>query len=153
MGHQSSAKGGRRRGEIIHRSKLFGGVSTAEEVHARHGFRQPCGIAGCSNLPVIQVRMFMEHGEFVRRAPELAATIAASNPNGPYVPTTPMTFGHMVLFSKVSACRTHQRDLERSAAKAPSWVFVEVDRGPGADKPLVQSAGVPAAPGSLIVKA
>lgn len=136
MGQQSNAKEGRR-SEIIHRRKQFGGIATAEEIHARQGMRQACGAGGCKNLVTIQVKMFMAHDEFVQRNPELAAQIAATNPSGPYIPCTPMTFGPMVMFSKVSACRTHQKDLEKAAAKAPSWVLVEIDYGPGADKPLV----------------
>lgn len=141
MGHESRLRKERKRGEVIHRRKLFGGVATAEEVHARHGIRQPCGAPGCRNLPSIQVRMFMLHDEFVARAPDLAAQIAATNPNGPYIPCVPMTFGPMVMYTKVAACRTHQKELELEAAKAPSWVLVEVDYGPGADKPQVQVPG------------
>jgi hypothetical protein len=126
------------RGQIIHRSKLFGGVVTAAEVHARHGFRQPCAIQGCSNLPVIAIKMLMLHDEFVKQSPLLAAEIARTNPSGPYIPCIDTTFGKMVMVSKTCACRTHQADAEKAAAKAPSWVLVEIDRGPGADKPVVQ---------------
>lgn len=126
------------RGEKIHRTKLFGGVKTAEEVYAEHGFRQPCTIKGCGNRPVIMIRCFMEHTDFVNQAPQMAAAIAATNPDGPFVPTVQMTFGTMVKISTVCACRMHQRDAELAAAKAPSWVFVEIDRGAGADRPVVQ---------------
>lgn len=128
------------RGEVIHRSKLFGGLTTAEEVHAHHGIRLPCGAPGCKNLPVIQIKMMMLMNEFAQRSPQLAAAIAATNPDGPFIPTVPTTFGPMVVFSRVAGCRTHQKDLEKAAAKAPSWVLVEIDRGPGADKPIVQVA-------------
>lgn len=122
--------------EIIHRRKLFGGVKTAEEVHAEHGFRQRC--AKCGGPPAIQVRMFMEHDEFVKRSPEMAAAIAMTNPDGPYIPCVPMTFGAMVKYATVTACKLHQKDLELTAAKAPSYILVEIDYGPGADKPNVQ---------------
>lgn len=134
MGRDSRTK----RREVIHRSKLFGGLATAEEVHARLGFRQPCQAPGCRSLPVIGVKMFMLHDEFVERSPQMATMIAMSNPDGPYIPCAPTKFGPMVMFSKVCACREHQRDLELAAAKAPSYVLVEIDRGPGADKPVVQ---------------
>jgi len=127
-----------KKSEIIHRKKLFGGVATAEEVHAKHGIRQPCQSDGCKNTPVVQVKLFMLHNEFVQRSPQMAAMIAMSNPDGRYIPSVPTTFGPMVMFSKVAACRAHQRELEREAAKAPSYVLVEVDRGPGADRPIVQ---------------
>jgi hypothetical protein len=136
MGRDSRLK----RPEVIHRSKLFGGMQTAAEVHAKHGFRDPCAIKGCKNLPVIQIKMFMLHDEFVQRNPQMATMIAMSNPGGKYIPCTPTTFGPMVRFSTVAACRTHQKDAEMAAAKAPSYVLVEIDRGPGADKPIVQVA-------------
>jgi len=128
------------KGEIIHRSKLFGGLATAQEVHAKLGFRQPCAAPGCEATPVIQIKMFMLYDEFVARQPQLAAMIAMTNEAGRYVPAVPTTFGPMVMFSKVAACRSHQRELEKEAAKAPSYVLVEIDRGPGADKPQVQVA-------------
>lgn len=130
------------KGEKIHRQKLFGGVATAQEVHAKYGFRQPCGAPRCPNLPVIQIKMLMLHDEFVQRQPQLATMIAMTNEAGRYVPAVPTTFGPMVMFSKVTACRVHQKELEKEAAKAPSYVLVEIDRGPGADKPTVQVAGL-----------
>ena len=130
------------KGEAIHRQKLFGGVATAQEIHAKHGFRQPCTAPGCKSMPVIQVKLFMLHDEFVQREPRLASMIAMTNDAGPYVPAVPTTFGPMVMFSKVAACRSHQRELEKEAAKAPSYVLVEIDRGPGADKATVQVAGL-----------
>jgi hypothetical protein len=123
---------------VIHRSKLFGGVKTAQEVHAQLGMRTRC--LKCGGPPAIKVKMFMLHDEFVKRDPMLAASIAKSNPGGPYIPTTKTTFGPMVLFSTATACRIHQKELELVAAKAPSYVLVEIDRGPGADKPIVQVA-------------
>lgn len=137
MAHKSRASATRAKQEVIHRSKLFGGLTTAAEVHSRQGFRQPCEAPGCKNLPVIQVRMLMLHDEFLKRSPQMAAGIAASNPDGPFVPTIPTTFGPMVMYSKVCACRTHQKELELSAAKAPSWILVEIDRGPGSEKAQV----------------
>lgn len=133
MGRASSA-----RPEVIHRSKLFGGVRTAQEVHAKLGFRQPCVAPGCTNLPVIQIRMLMLHDEFVREHPQMATMIVMSNPDGPYIPCAPTTFGPMVKFSSTCACKVHQKELEQAAAKAPSYVLVEIDRGPGADRPVVQ---------------
>lgn len=142
MGQQSQMKQERRRQQVIHRTKLFGGLTTAEELNSREGFGGKCTIEGCPNLPVIQIKMFMLRSEFMERAPDLAAAIAATNPDGPYIPATPMTFGDMVMFSKANACKVHQTDAEKTAAKAPSWVLVEINRGPGADKPQVQSLGV-----------
>lgn len=136
MGRDSRLK----RKPVIHRTKLFGGVKTAAEVHSETAWRGKCTIEGCPHLPVIQIRCFMTLNDFVNKAPSMAAAIAASNPDGPFVPTVPMTWGPMVRFSTVNACRTHQSDAEKTVAKAPSWVMVEIDRGPGADKAVVQVA-------------
>jgi len=121
---------------IIHRTHLFGGVKTAQEIHAQHGFRERC--LKCKGPPSVQIRMFMEHDEFVQRAPEMAAAIAMSNPDGNTIPCVPMTFGPMVKYATVTACRAHQKELELMAAKAPSFVLVEIDYGPGATKPVIQ---------------
>jgi hypothetical protein len=122
--------------EIIHRTRLFGGVKTAEEIHREYGFRSRC--LKCQGPPTVQIRMFMEHDEFVQRCPEMAVAIAASNPTGNHIPCVPMTFGKMVKYATVTACRHHQKELELEAAKAPSFVLVEVDYGPGADRPVIQ---------------
>lgn len=129
----------KKRPQVIHRSKLFGGIKTAMEVHAESAWGR-CTIAGCMHLPVIQIKCFMMLKDFTEKAPDLATAIAMSNPDGPFIPTVPMTFGPMVRFSTVNACKAHQADAERAAAKAPSWVLVEIDRGPGADRPIVQVA-------------
>lgn len=113
-------------------------MRTAAEVHAKLAWRGRC--LKCGGPPVIQVKMFMHHDEFVSRAPMLAASIAATNSNGPYVPAVDTTFGPMVMYAKVLACKAHQKELEQTAAKAPSYVLVEIDRGPGADKPVVSVA-------------
>lgn len=123
-------------GEVIHREKLFKGRASAEEIHSKFGMKQPCH--ACGALPVIMIKSMMLHDEFCKREPILAAEIARTNPAGPCVPTFPTTFGPMVLVSKVTACKMHQRDLEHAAAKGPSYVLIEIDRGPGADKPQVQ---------------
>lgn len=139
MGHKSRASRAKHKGTIIHRSKLFGGVKTAAEVHSKEAWKK-CSIEKCPNLPVVQIRCFMTLDDFANKAPQMAAAIAASNPDGPFVPTVPMTFGPMVKFSSVCACRSHQSEAEKAASKAPSWVLVEIDRGPGADKPVIQVA-------------
>ena len=139
MGRQSRAKAARSN-PVIHRSKLFGGVKTAQEIHAKIAWKR-CSISGCNHLPVVQIRCLMLLDEFVKQSPQFASALAASNPDGPFIPTIPTTFGPMVKFSTVHACRDHQQDAEKAAAKAPSWVLIEIDRGPGADKPVVQVAG------------
>ena len=134
MGQQSRLKE-QRRGEVIHRRRFFNGRMTAQEVHARWGIRQPC--FSCGKMPVIMIRSLMLHDEFVKADPLLAAEIARTNPTGPFIPTFPTTYGPMVVVSRVTACSIHQREAEKAAAKAPSGFLIEIDRGPGADNPVV----------------
>lgn len=132
---------------IIHRSKLFNGQKTAQEVHREYGMRGRCNL--CDGPPVILVRMMATIAEIKRQSPEYWAAICASaaqngsmdkhgNIRVPYIATT---YGKMVRFSQVYACMHHQKELEVTAARAPSWVLVEIDRGPGADRPLVSVHG------------
>lgn len=129
---------------IVHRSKFFKGRKTAEEVHREFGMRMRCAI--CDGPPVIMVRMLALIADIKKHSPEYWATICASaaqngriddqgNVKVPYIETT---YGKMIRFSSAAACAHHRKELEQTAAKAPSWVLVEIDRGPGADKPMVQ---------------
>lgn len=129
-------KKSKKKKQIIHRSKLFKGQKTAQEIHAQYGFRSKC--LKCGGPPVIRVKMMMHVTDFKQKAPEWASAIALTNPKGQDVPTIPTTYGPMVKYADVTACRHHAKDLELTAAKAPSWVLVEIDRGPGADNPVVQ---------------
>lgn len=141
MGRQSTIKR-QRSGDIIHRSTLFGGTTTAEEVHRRLSWRGRCTM--CGGAPVIKIRCFMLVDDIVDKSPEYLGAAMMTNPGGafkpdgtPNIPTVTTKFGEMVLFASALACRDHQRELERTAAKHKSNVLVEIDRGPGADKATV----------------
>ncbi len=129
---------------IIHRSKLFKGKRTAEEVHREFGMRGRCEL--CGGPPAIMVRMMMTIADIKATSKAYWFAICQSlvengqvdpqgNPKVPYIETI---YGKMIRFSTVRACRFHQKQLELDAARAPSYVLVEIDRGPGADNPLVQ---------------
>jgi len=129
---------------IIHRSKLFGGKKSAQEIHREFGMKGRCDL--CGGPPVIMVRMMALVSEIKKRSPEYWATVCASaaqngsvDKNGNVrVPTIDTTYGRMIRFSQAIACEHHRKELEITAARAPSWVLVEIDRGPNADAPLVQ---------------
>ena len=121
--------------KVIHRSKLFQGRRSAEEIHAKFGFGKGCLL--CGQPGVIRIRVLIQHDELVRRAPDIAAAIAASNPDGPFIPTFATSYGPMVRVSETIVCRFHRREVELAAAKGPSWAFIEIDRGPGSDRPQV----------------
>ncbi len=128
----------------IHKSKLFKGQKTAEEVHREYGMRGRCSL--CGGSPVIMVRMLaLIEDVKAQSMPYWVAICQSAASNGhiddegnvkvPYINTT---YGKMIRISQALACGPHRKDLEVTAARAPSWVLVEIDRGPGADAPIVQ---------------
>ncbi len=129
---------------VIHRSKLFKGKRTAQEVHSQFGWRKRCTL--CGGPPTIKVRLMMTIADIKAKSmPYWVALCQAAIEDGQVDPQgnakvtfIPTTYGKMICFSENLACSHHQRDLERTAAKAPSYVLVEIDRGPGADNPIVQ---------------
>lgn len=142
----------RKKPEVIHRSKLFGGKS-AEQVHREIGVRKKC-VGGCGLPASIRIRIFVPLTEFVDKSPEVAAGIMATNPHGPFIPSTKMHFRgsehpiQMVKVSDVGACGLCQSTAERMAARVENELgmrginaLVEIDRGPGPDKPVVQVPG------------
>lgn len=143
MGRDARRRKERHRAETRHRRRLFGGVRTADEVHRELGLRGRCHV--CGGPPAIRIRVFAPLDELVRRQPEFVAVVAANNPDAPgVVPTVPMgrEGAPFVKLSDLCACDLCRADAERAAARGPSWCVVEIDRGPGADRPLVQVPGV-----------
>jgi hypothetical protein len=64
------------------------------------------------------------------RAPQAIAMYALSFDDPTKVPVIPTKYGAMVLISDAYACDHCKKDLEKAAAKHPSWCIVEIDRGP-----------------------
>jgi hypothetical protein len=111
--------------------KLFGGKTTAEELWKKHGLggaKCLCGRPGA-----IKILIFCGLVDFYQRFPSQAEVIAATNPHGPFVPSFPSAFGHLVKLSEVVACEGCQKTAEMEAAKAPSWCIVDIQRGPAKD--------------------
>ena len=127
----------------IHRTKLFKGQKTAEEVHREYGMRGRCDL--CGGPPAILVRMLALISDVKAQSmPYWVAICSSAATNGHVddhgnikVPFIKTTYGRMIRISTAMACAHHQKELEVTAARAPSWVLVEIDRGPGADRPLV----------------
>jgi hypothetical protein len=132
------------RGEVIHMKKFDGGRRTPDEMHRQEAYGPKAKCAMCKGKPAIRIRVLMQLAELVARSPEYVAGIVASNPEGPFVPTIPTTYGPMVKVSDVFFCDICKTDGEKEAAKGPSWAIVEIDRQ-GLGKtfaPMVQSLGV-----------
>lgn len=129
MGHEA-----KKRAEVRHFRKLFDGKMTAEEVHQSVALRDkkcPCGLPA-----LIRCRFFAPVKDMVDKNPQFMMQLAAQH-NGT-VPVVETKHGKMVRFSEAYSCTQHKSALEREAAKAPSWVLVDFDYGPGPDKAIVQ---------------
>lgn len=115
--------------EIIHRRKLFGGHATAEEVHQR-ALGQRC--MACPAPALVTIRVFAPQSDL--GVDQLAAI---SVQHDGMVPVVKTQSGAYVRVSTVYACKRCAPTAERAASKHPSAWFVEIDRGPGVDKPTV----------------
>lgn len=126
------------RGAVIHRDnfeKKYG--MTPQEMHVRLGVGRPC--YGCGRPGVGVIRSLVQESEVVKRMPEFVGLVlamrAAANPGSqPKLPTIPTTYGPLVKVKEIAVCQQCFPTAERAAAKGPSWVLVEISRGPGEPK-------------------
>lgn len=142
MGREKHAK---RQRKVVFKDKLFQGIMTAEEYWRKHTATRGEKCRMCENQKIaIRIRVFVEVDELVNRSPEIAGVIMARSDDGS-IPYVPMQFSgkggkvyKMVMVSVNAFCDSCAVDAERYAAKGPSWALVEIDRGPGKDKTVVQ---------------
>lgn len=119
-------------GEIIHRSKLFGGRMTAAELHAKYAWGG-AKCSACGGPPAMRVQVFLvladiEAGQRFVLLREIALGRIRAVRMGP---------GPAVKYSDAYACSRCSPALERQAARAPSYALIDIDRGPGPDNPVV----------------
>lgn len=109
----------------------MGGMMTPAELHRELAFPLNAKCQ-CGNRPVLTIRSFAEEKEMLKRDPGLTVLCR----------TDPVKYAHMrvktrmgtfLRLAEVYACATCGPLAERTAAKHPSWCFVEIDRGPKAD--------------------
>jgi len=130
---------------IQHRRRFMGGRATPEQYHSKYAFPPGtrCQVAGCSARPLTRIIVMVPYEELRKTDPGIDV-LAATDPakflammiplkiNGPTQPAV-----NHIRISTVYACKTHTPDAERAAAHGPSWAVVEINRGPGEDKPKV----------------
>lgn len=121
--------------ERIHRTQLFGGKTTAEELHAKLAWGHKHCTACKNKKIVLVVRLLAPLKECMSTWPELLGAMKAAN--GGTIPRVETKFGPLVKISEVAACTMCRRDAEKVAAKAPSWCVIEFDRGPGPENASV----------------
>lgn len=143
MGEDAKTRAERReqRAETIHRTQLFGGTTTAEEVHRSLAFPVDAFCKCGSRKLAIRARTFMPHVDLVQHHGEMAMLIASRN--GGRIPVANMEgpggdVVKMVRIGDAYACDMCKAALQRAAAKMPSYVYVHWDFGPGPEKPIVQ---------------
>lgn len=124
--------------ETIHRKKLFGGRESAEQVHRRLAFPVGSRCACGSEKVAIRIRTLMPASDVVSQHPDWA--IRKAMQQGGKLLVVDSKVGKLVVVGEIYACDLCRSTAERVAAKAPSWAIVEIERGPGPDKPLVQVA-------------
>jgi hypothetical protein len=124
--------------EVIHIKKFADGKETPREMHRRIAFAgRKC--FGCGSHKVaIRIKTLAPVDEITKRNPSLVAALIARNPLGPFLQTIKTRHGAMLLVADISACDLCQSEAEKAAARGPSWVIVDIDRGPDDDKPMVQ---------------
>lgn len=114
--------------------KLIDGTISAAEVNSKHGWSKPCTANRCANLPAIRIITWMGVMDFMSAAPHVPAHLVAAR-------SVQMTHGRMVRLATIYACPTHRQEAERAAARAPSNVLVEINRGPTPDRFVSGRAG------------
>lgn len=125
-----------------YRKKLFDGRTTVQDVWRQHVVhRNLC--CKCQSRAIIEGHLFWPVEDFEKDHPALAVQIASEHQGGiPFVSFrsaggVKRDFVHL---PTLYACGNCARDMERMLARAPSYVVVEVRRGPGPDAPSVQVA-------------
>lgn len=121
--------------KVIHRKKLFGGRTTAEDLHSKLAVRSQCRY--CGSPGNFRVRLLATVEELLIHNPTWCATVAAMNPSGPFVPSFETKYGRMTCFSDMAFCKGCRVRVEKEAAQMTmkrSWVLVDFDWGPGPDK-------------------
>ncbi len=124
---------------VVFKRKLFDGRRTAEEEFRRLAFPPGATCAVCSSPKVaIQIVLFAELSELEKRDPGGMAALAATNPQGLHALLVPTRYGVTFIRLKVAhACDRCKVTAERAAAKHPSWMYVDIKRGPGPDKIVI----------------
>lgn len=141
MSHKSRMR--KAKAETIHREKLFGGRETADDVHRALVFCRACD--WCKGTPHERIIVMATLVDVLAKMPHYVAI--RRQMNGGVLMSTPSKYGRLVQLTNLVVCKTCAPSAERAAAHPPAgWrdnVIVEIDRGPGADKVMVQVKAKP----------
>jgi hypothetical protein len=132
------AKLRRERNKVVHIRK-FDTVHgmTPQQMHVEAlGRKCPCGLDACCSAI-----SFAPLAEFARSDHGLAMLGQIMARNGGSPPVVEFTYGKFVKIGETFSCEMCRPAMEKAAAMGPSWVQVEIRRGPGPSRPSVQVPG------------
>lgn len=128
-----------RRGRAATR-KFMGGLMTPREYHAAHAFPPGARCASCPRPPVVRAEVLAPLDEVRKRDADFEAIshLALTNPEAAqrfHAMLVPLKGGDgfpspHVRISTVYACDACVPAMERALARGPSWVVVDIRRGP-----------------------
>lgn len=93
----------------------------------------------CSKPPIAKLASFAEEDEMLKRDPALKIH-KTTEPDKYAQMRVKFRPGWFIRLSVVYACPDCLPSAERAAAKLPSWVYVDIDRGPK-DIPIISGYG------------
>lgn len=111
------------------RKKFMDGRMTPQEAHSKWGFPVGAKCAHCGAPPLVSIRSFAEEAEMLKRDPMLKI-LQAAEPEKYQAMQLRTKQGMYLRIAVAYACAQCARAAEKAAAKHPSWMFVDVDRGP-----------------------
>lgn len=114
----------------IHGIKKFdNGIRTPREMHSQYAFKAGEKCQACGGPPMTSATVFGEEKEMLRRDPHLWI-LMKTNPVKYQQMRQVTKMGPYLRVSRTIACTHCTPELERAAARHPSWAFVEWDYGP-----------------------
>lgn len=124
--------------ENIHINRFMGGTISPREYHIKHAFPPGAKCKGCGQKPVITIRTYAPVKDMLKTDPMLAK-LAELDPMAFMELTVQGIFKEpMLMLACIFACPNCAPAAERAAARGPSWIIVDIDRGPKADYGFVQ---------------
>lgn len=129
-------------GATIHRKKLFGGKATAEEIHSKYAFPPDAQCTGCKTRGVITRIITLCPLDELKKKDPLLGDLMLVDPVEFQKVLVQTVHGPYVRIATVYACSRCTPAAEKVAAKAPSWMIIDINRGPGADRAVSGHGGL-----------
>ncbi len=123
----------------IHTKKFMGGRMSPRELHAKLAFPAGSKCHYCGKPPIAKLTSFAEEDEMLKRDPNLKIH-KMTEPNRYAQMRAKFKPGWFLRINTVYSCPDCLPGAEKAAAKLPSWIFVDIDRGPK-DIPIVSGYG------------